>query len=66
MRPFRRPPNEKSSSIFQASAGDPEAGTKRCTSLRDRHLSNAKGQKSKSLILLACKSLILLARGGSG
>jgi len=50
----------------RASAGDPEAGTKRCTSLRDRHLSNAKGQKSKSLILLACKSLILLARGGSG
>jgi hypothetical protein len=43
-----------------------EAGTKRCTSLRDRHLSNAKGQNSKSLILLACKSLILLARGGSG
>ena len=34
-------------------AGDPEAGKKRCTSLRDRHLSNAKGQKSKSLILYA-------------
>jgi hypothetical protein len=40
------------------SAGDPEAGKKRGTSLRDCHLSNAKGQKSKSLILLA--------RGGSG
>jgi hypothetical protein len=34
------------------------AGTKRGTSLRYRHLSNVKGQKSKSLILLA--------RGGSG
>src|SRR5947199_10430521 len=33
-------------------------GMKRCTSLRYRHLSNARGQKSKSLILLA--------RGGSG
>jgi hypothetical protein len=43
---------------MEPSAGVPEAGKKRCTSLRDRHLSNAKGQKSKALILLA--------RGGSG
>ena len=33
-------------------------GMKRCTSRRDNRLSNAKGQESKSLILLA--------RGGSG
>ena len=43
---------------IKRAGGDPEAGKKRCTSLCYRHLSNAKGQKSKSLILLA--------RGGSG
>src|SRR5213592_2969410 len=43
---------------IKRAGGDPEAGKKRCTSLRYRHLSNAKGQKSKSSILLA--------RGGSG